>query len=207
MLRGMVGLAIYYGYLAIFLGTMVEGETFILLGGFLAHRGYLGLVPVVVVATLGAYAGDLVYFSLGRTYGRRLWEKSRRAARLIPWLESFMHRYHVLWVFSVRYLWGMRWLAAMLAGSSKLRFSRYAVVDLAACLLWAGVIGLLGYGTGEALERLLGDVTRYEGLLVLLLALASFVYALIAYGEERRLARRGDWAQPPGRPGEHSGRR
>lgn len=187
-------LAIHYGYLAIFLGTMVEGETFILLGGFLAHRGYLGLVPVVILATLGAYAGDMVYFSLGRNYGRRLWEKSARAARLIPWLESFMHRYHVLWVFTVRYLWGMRWLAAMLAGSSNLRFSRYCVVDLGACLLWAVVIGLLGYGAGEALERVLGDVTRYEGLLVLLLTLASVVYALVAYREELRLGRHEDGA-------------
>jgi membrane protein DedA with SNARE-associated domain len=32
-----------YGYLAVLAGTFVEGETILVLGGFAASRGYLGL--------------------------------------------------------------------------------------------------------------------------------------------------------------------
>jgi membrane protein DedA with SNARE-associated domain len=30
-----------YGYLAVLVGTFLEGETILVLGGFAAHRGYL----------------------------------------------------------------------------------------------------------------------------------------------------------------------
>ena len=32
-----------YGYLTILIGTFLEGETILVLGGFAAHRGYLHL--------------------------------------------------------------------------------------------------------------------------------------------------------------------
>ena len=42
-----------YGYLAIFLGAILEGETVLILGGFAAHQGYLQLIVVVALAALG----------------------------------------------------------------------------------------------------------------------------------------------------------
>ena len=41
-----------YGYIAILLGTAFEGETIMIMGGFSAHRGYLELLPWVVLAGL-----------------------------------------------------------------------------------------------------------------------------------------------------------
>ena len=70
-----------------------------------------------------------------------------------------------------------------------MRFTRYGPLDLAACLVWAVVVGLLGFGTGEALERLLGDLKRYEVVLLFVLTLAGLVYGLFLYLKERRLSR------------------
>lgn len=36
-----------YGYWALFLGTLLEGETFVVIAGFLAHQGYLQLKLVI----------------------------------------------------------------------------------------------------------------------------------------------------------------
>ena len=47
-----------YGYLAILMGTFLEGETILILGGFASHRGYLELPWVVVSAFIGTLAGD-----------------------------------------------------------------------------------------------------------------------------------------------------
>ncbi len=44
----------HLGYGAVFIGTLLEGESFILVGGFLAHRGYLSIGQVILLATLGA---------------------------------------------------------------------------------------------------------------------------------------------------------
>jgi membrane protein DedA with SNARE-associated domain len=39
-----------YGYIAILVGTIVEGETILILGGFVAHRGYMVLWGVILTA-------------------------------------------------------------------------------------------------------------------------------------------------------------
>ena len=180
----------HLGYGGVFLGTLIEGETFILLGGFLSHRGYLRLVPVIVLAALGAFSGDLLYFLLGRHYGRAMLERNARAREVLPWLERMMQRYQVWWIFGMRYLYGVRWLAAGLAGSSGVHLLRFGIFSLPACLLWAVVMGLLGYGAGEILETLLGDIRHYEMVALGLLVLGGVLYGAFLRKEERRLGRR-----------------
>jgi membrane protein DedA with SNARE-associated domain len=175
------------GYPALFLGTLVEGETFILVAGFLAYRGYFRLGLVVLLATLGAFSGDILYFLLGRRYGRKLLERSAHARALVPWLERLMARHHVLWIFGMRYLYGIRWLGAALAGSSRMSLKRFSALSLPSCLVWASAVGLLGYGAGEMVERLLVDVSRYEHFIALGLVVTGVIYAALSRRGERRL--------------------
>lgn len=181
-----------YGYPALFGGTLVEGDTFILLAGFLAHRGYFDLLPVLAIAAGGAFAGDVAYFFMGRHYGRPFIMKRKRAAAAVPRLEDFMHRHSTLFLFLVRYVWGIRWAAASLTGASKMAFARFALIDLAACMVWAGVVGSLGYVAGEAIERVIADVKRYELVGLGGLAILGVVYACFWYRRGTKLSK-----QPP----------
>ncbi|MCP5246174.1 MAG: DedA family protein, partial [Burkholderiales bacterium] len=64
-----------YGYIAITIGVFLEGETFLILGGFAAHRGYLELIWVIACAFLATFLnGQLLYF-LGNIKGERFLEK------------------------------------------------------------------------------------------------------------------------------------
>src|SRR5512137_2695065 len=84
----------HYGYPAIIVGTMLQGETILLLCGFLAHRGYLSLWLVWLVAALSATTGDAGYFELGRHYGERLLAKlPRRMTRTAKWAEKVIARH------------------------------------------------------------------------------------------------------------------
>jgi len=60
------GLIADYGYVALFAGTLLEGETVLILAGFAAHQGYLQLHWVIGIALLGGFLGDQFYFWLGR---------------------------------------------------------------------------------------------------------------------------------------------
>lgn len=51
-----------YGYPAVFLGTLHEGETIMLLGGLAAHPGYLSLDWVIACGFCGTLIGDQLYF-------------------------------------------------------------------------------------------------------------------------------------------------
>ncbi len=55
-----------YGYWAVLVGTFLEGETILVLGGLSAHLGYLKLPWVIAAAFCGTLPGDQLYFFLGR---------------------------------------------------------------------------------------------------------------------------------------------
>ena len=61
-----------YGYYALLAGTFLEGETILLIGGLVAHLGYLDLPVVMLVAFIGSFSGDQLYFCIGRLKGREL---------------------------------------------------------------------------------------------------------------------------------------
>ena len=50
-----------YGYLAVFAGSLLEGETILVLAGFAAHQGYLSLELTVAIAFVGGTLGDQVF--------------------------------------------------------------------------------------------------------------------------------------------------
>jgi hypothetical protein len=65
-------LVVEHGYLITFFSALIEGETILTLGGLAAHRGYLHLPLLIVLAALGSFLGDQIYFLIGRRFGQRL---------------------------------------------------------------------------------------------------------------------------------------
>ena len=61
-----------YGYWAIFIGCLLEGETILILGGMAAHQHVLKLLPVIGYASLAGMLGDQLLFWAGRYFGERL---------------------------------------------------------------------------------------------------------------------------------------
>jgi membrane protein DedA with SNARE-associated domain len=64
-----------FGYPALIIGLLLEGETVLVLAAFMAHRGYLSLPLVIVVGCLVSFASDQFFFWMGRTRGSRFLEK------------------------------------------------------------------------------------------------------------------------------------
>jgi len=52
-----------YGYWALLIGTFFEGETIVILAGFLAHQGYLKLHWIILISFFGSLCGDQLFFS------------------------------------------------------------------------------------------------------------------------------------------------
>ncbi|RYZ52689.1 MAG: DedA family protein, partial [Proteobacteria bacterium] len=62
-------LILQWGYLALAIGTLLEGETILIAAGAMAHKGLLSLPIVIVVAILGGFTGDVIWYFVGRKYG------------------------------------------------------------------------------------------------------------------------------------------
>jgi hypothetical protein len=59
-----------YGYPVLIIGTFLEGETILILGGIAAHLGYLSLHGVITCGLIGTLLGDQLYFIIGRRHGQ-----------------------------------------------------------------------------------------------------------------------------------------
>ena len=87
----------HYGYFALLLGCMAEGETFVLLGGIAAHKGLLHFAGVVIAAMAGGLIGDQLLYWLGRRYGTRLLSKFRNhhyywLHHIVITIDYFLHQ-------------------------------------------------------------------------------------------------------------------
>ena len=159
-----------YGYLAILIGTFLEGETILILGGFASHRGYLELPWVVVSAFIGTLAGDQFYFYLGRKHGQN-WLNKRPAWKAKSGKVYALLDRHQLWlILGFRFLYGLRTITPFIVGTSRISPIRFLFLNGLGAGLWAIVIGVSGYLFGQALELLIGDIRHYEMWLFGLLA-------------------------------------
>lgn len=154
-----------YGYPAVFVGAVLEGETVLALAGMAAHNGYLSLPWVIAAAGLGGFAGDQFYFVVGRRYGQTLISRRPRVAAAVQRAHALLERYPSLAIISMRFLYGLRIATSLAMGIGRIHWLRFASLNLLSAIVWAPLYAGAGYLFADALELLLGDLKRVEHLL------------------------------------------
>lgn len=151
-----------YGYWAIFIGCLLEGETILILGGMAAHQHVLKLLPVIGYASLAGMLGDQLLFWAGRYFGERLLPRLHKQQAAIDKVTSLIQHHPTVSIFSVRFLYGMRLVGPMVIGASKVSPLKFACINLVGAVVWATLIASAGYWAGEFLQRVLGDLKPYR---------------------------------------------
>lgn len=189
-----------FGYLALFLGTFFEGETILVLAGFLAFRGYMDINLVMLVAFFGSYAGDQLWYFLGRRHGRRLLARKPRWQTLGDRALEHIRKHPDLWVLSFRFVYGLRTVMPVAIGLSGYPPRRYLLLNGIGAAVWSIALGQAAYHFGSVLERLLGSVKKYElwvlGIL-LLLGVALWIARRIKAARIARKAEQADKLPEP----------
>lgn len=170
-----------YGYLTVFLGTALEGETILILAGFASHRGYLELFWVILFAFLGSLSGDQTFFFIGRRKGRTFLKRHPLWNARIVRAEELIDRYQMPVILGFRFLYGLRTAVPFAIGLSQISFRKFFLLNAAGALLWAAVVGTAGYLFGNALEIFVGDLKRYEFKIALSVCLAGMILWLHRY--------------------------
>lgn len=151
-----------YGYPALLIGTLLEGETVVVLAGFLAHGGYLNLSWVILIAFAGTFTGDQFYFYLGRAKGVGLLERLPRWKAKSDRIFQLLQKHQILVILAFRFLYGLRLVTPFVLGLSRVHPARFLVLNFIGAAVWAVVIAGLGYFLGQTLEVFLEEVKRYE---------------------------------------------
>jgi membrane protein DedA with SNARE-associated domain len=164
-----------YGYAAVFIGSFLEGETVVLLAGFAAHRGYLDIYLVALVAFAASFIGDQFYFYLGHRHGQRLLARFPSLQARTATVQALLQRYHTPLILMIRFMYGLRTVGPIAIGIAKVPWPRFFALNLVGALIWAPVVAGGGYLFGRVLQLLLDDVKRYEEMAFLSLAVLSFL--------------------------------
>jgi len=153
------------------LGLLIPGAALLFGSGALIATGALTLYPILLWTILGAAFGDILSFLLGWHYHQRLrvlWPFRRYPAMVNRGVDFFV-RHGGKSVFMARFIGPLRPVVPAIAGMMNMPVSRFLLIDVIACLLWAPVYILPGMVFGASL----GLAAEVAGRLVVLLVIIA----------------------------------
>lgn len=174
------------GYLGIALLMLLENlfppipsELVMPLAGFVAGRGRLNLLGVIVAGSTGSLAGASFWYVLARRYGKE--RLQRLAARHGRWLtvdaadiehaDAWFGRHGGKAVLLGRLVPTVRTLISVPAGLSGMHPARFLAFSAVGTIAWTAVLALAGYALGDRFEEVDAWLAPIAKLIVAAMAL------------------------------------
>lgn len=196
LVQGWLEHAFYPSLLLVFviasLGVPIPEDIPLIAAGVVlkTHPHVASWTGTLLVSLVGIMSGDIILYSLGRRWGRQVFEH-----RSVSWLitprrlelmtERF-HRYGVWMVFFGRFMMGVRAVMCLTAGITRYTFWKFFLADLAGAVLSIPFFVVLGYLFAGMLPQLQTMLGRFQIVLGIVIAL---VVAGVIYYEVRRMRR------------------
>ena len=165
-----------YGLLAVLVGTFFEGETIVIVAGFLSHEGYFSPYLLCLCAFLGTFAGDQAWFYLGRKHAHfKIVQKVTtfpQFARVIRLIET----HPIKFILSFRFVYGIRNISPVALGLSRISALKYLILNGIAAAVWAVTFTTIGYVFGQAAETFVGRLAGAQNKII-----AAVIAGLVVY--------------------------
>jgi membrane protein DedA with SNARE-associated domain len=145
----------HYGLLALFAGAGVEGETVVVVGGALAHKGLFSLPGAMAAAAAGSFVADQIFFSLGRYFREKPWVRRAREKPVFERALGMLERHPIGFIFAFRFIYGFRTISPVAIGTTKVSAKLFVAINLVAAIVWGIVFATIGYLFGHSFEKLI----------------------------------------------------
>ncbi len=177
-----------YGYVAVLVFVAVEslgvpfpGETILIAAGVYAGATHhLQILLVASVAALGAILGDNIGYGLGHWGGHELLTRYGKYVRInqrrITLGEYVFARHGGKVVFFGRFISILRTYAAFLAGTNRMHWGRFVVVNAAGGVIWSCIYAFASYFFGRAIKHVSTPVDIALGVVGAIVAVGFLVY-------------------------------
>ncbi|MEW6261857.1 MAG: DedA family protein [Thermodesulfobacteriota bacterium] len=173
-----------FGYLALFAGTVLEGETFLFLAGLAAYQGFLSLEGVLAIAYLGTLIGDQIPFFLGRFKGQAFLRKRPGLKRKCERVFHALSRHKMKVLLFYRFVYGLRGITPFVFGLTSIRARHFVLVNLVVALIWTMLVGSGGYYLGRFLE---GWGIKFKTVQIVVAAAIMLLLAAFLAAKRKRI--------------------
>lgn len=160
-----------WGYLILFLWSILEGELGLIFAGIAAHTGHMNVFLAIFVAGLGGFVGDQIYFYIGRfnkSYIQRKFSSQRRKLALAHLL---LQKYGWPIIFIQRYMYGMRTIIPISIGLTRYSAVKFAIINLISAWVWAAITILLAWYFGKHILDILSHFKDHPYILGIFLVI------------------------------------
>lgn len=170
-----------YGYLVILIWTFLEGETIVVIAGWLS--GSLDLNPLLIAlsAFVGSFCSDQVMFSLGKYKGREVLDHFPRVARNMDKATALFAKYDTVLILGFRFVYGVRNITPIMLGISGVTHKKFFFLNLIGAGVWAFTFTYGGLYVGKTFMHLMHNVGHgIFYVLVAAIVLAGIIWFLRA---------------------------
>jgi membrane protein DedA with SNARE-associated domain len=179
-----------YGYIGIFVGTFLEGETTVLLGGIFSKLGYMSVWVVMLYAFAGTFVGDCTFFAIGRFFGKNIVERFAFIRSKVPLANKVIRKNGNFIIFVIRFLVGIRAVILILLGCTNLKMSKFLTFSVFNSIAWSILISIIGFAFGEVVFVFVSDIKKYESIIVpvvlVLVVILILIYRHIVKEKEKK---------------------
>ena len=188
-----------FGEAAIFIGFVLPGETAVLLGGFLANRGHLDVVTLIVVVVVCAVVGDTVGYEVGKHFGPRILDLGifRKHRGRLDSAQGMLRRRGGPAVFLARWTAFFRAVMPGIAGLSQMRYRTFLFWNALGGIAWGITYSLVGYLAGASYEKVASRLGEGVAVVVAVLVVVGLVVWRV---RRRRREQAADAADTAGAP-------
>lgn len=172
-------------YPAIVLGSLVEGETTVVLAGYAAHQGYAPLWAVMALTAGINFLLDLGWFLLGRWRGPQLLARFPRLRRGVDTVTPRLQLHRRKAIFLVRFMYGLRTAGPIALGIAVVPVREFIVFNALGAVVWSVTFAGLGYVFGRAIAVFMGHLAHYEMLVGSAIAVCGLCFVLWRYHRKR----------------------
>jgi membrane-associated protein len=184
-------LLIIFAETGLFFGFFLPGDSLLFIAGLLSDSKYLH-TPVyllILYLVIAAVLGSTVGYLFGRWTSDYLKNKKENIFYKKKYLDitsDFYAKYGGLAFILGRFLPVIRTFVPILAGMTKINFSRFQIYNILGASVWIAIMVLAGHFLGKLFPKTIGENIE---LIVLIMVVVTFIPVYITWRKNRTTAK------------------